>query len=314
VVRELVANYRTAASKIELAMVNDLWPARSVGLLADYTATTQRVFGAELRPIDYADPARACKIINDHISKATRDRIKDLVTPDVIDASTPLVLTNAIYFKAAWQHPFEPENTRDSRFTLTGGGKVPAKLMQQRRELLYAEVDGLQVVRLPYVDANFVFEAALPAADQTLATANAALASGTFTDRLTATDLELLLPRFRIEGAFRLKEALQALGLTLSTTGAADFSGITTGRMFIDEVIHKTFIEVGEEGTEAAAATAVVMKRGSAAPRASKRFVADRPFAFGIRDLRTGLLLFSGQLVAPPAPDAKPAVEGSTGR
>jgi serpin B len=314
VVRELVANYRAAASKIEFAMVNDLWPSLRTKLLADYVATTQRVFGAVLRPIDYAAPAKACQVINDHVGKATRDRIKDLVTTDDIDTATLLVLTNAIYFKATWQHPFRPEDTRDARFTLAGGGGVAVKLMQQRRELQYAEVDGVQVVRLPYVDANFAFEAALPAADQPLATATAALASGTFADRLAVTEVELLLPRFRIEGAFRLKEALQALGLTHSTSGAADFSGITAGPMFIGEVLHKTFIEVGEEGTEAAAATAVVMKRSGAAPRANKRFVADRPFAFAIRDLRTGLLLFSGQLVKPVVHDPKPAATGSTGR
>jgi serpin B len=179
-------------------------------------------------------------------------------------------------------------------------------MMHRRGEYALAEIEGLQVLRIPYVDQEFAFEVALPARGTPLLTAEAALrpdGMANWTKALKTQTVAVALPRFRVEGSFRLVEALRALGLVQATTGnQADFSGIDggAGKLYIGEVLHKTFLDVAEKGTEAAAATAVVMKAGSAM-RPAASFVADRPFAFALRDLTTGLVLFAGRLCDPRA-------------
>jgi len=167
-----------------------------------------------------------------------------------------------------------------------------------------AEVEGVQVLRMPYVDPEFAFDVALPGKGATLANAEASLrpeGAMAWTAALKMQPVAVTLPRFRVEGSFRLTEALRALGLVQATTpNQADFSGIDggAGRLYIAEVVHKTFLDVAEKGTEAAAATAVVMRAGSAM-RPGATFTADRPFAFALRDLNTGLVLFAGRVGDP---------------
>jgi serpin B len=293
--------------KIELSVVHDLWPQAGHPLLPDFLAAMHTAFGAEVRPLDYARHTElARKTINDHVAKATKGRILELLDPTAIETTTLLVLTNALYFKADWLQPFPAEDTRDGPFHLPEGVEVKVPLMHLHGTLACAEVDGVQVVRLPYVDPDYAFDAALPAAGDTLATAEIVLQPDGMAKWTEAAKLQpvlVTLPRFRIEGSFHLCKTLRALGLVRTTTrGEADFRGIDggAGQLFVDEVVQKTFLEVGENGTEAAAATAMVGKGGRRQPQA-KAFQADRPFAYALRDLKTGLVLFAGRVVDPRA-------------
>jgi serpin B len=289
-------------SKIELALVNDLWPQSGHPVLSPYLDAVQRGFSAQLRPVDFkADPAAARATINAYIAKATRGHIADLLGADAVRKDTRLVLTNAIWLKADWASPFRGEDTHNGTFHLLDQKTAEVPLMHQRGTFAYAEVGGLQLLRLPYVDASFAFDIALPAAGAPLATAEKALLPAANQAMvLQPATVQVTLPRFRIEGSFNLATVLAGLGLQTATTPKADFSGIDggNGNLYIGEVVHKTYLDVAEKGTEAAAATAVVMRAGSRPP-AGPMFIADRPFAFALRDLTTGLVLFSGRVVDP---------------
>jgi serpin B len=307
----LLAAQRQAVARggFEIALVNDLWPQAGHPILPAYVAVTRDRYGAELRPMDYAGGAeQAREAINAYIAKATKDRIRDLIPPGLVTTDTRLVLTNAVYFKALWQHPFDVDDTRDSAFALPGGERIRTPFMHLTHDFDLAEAKDMLVLRLPYEGGRHALDLVLPQGNGSLAAAEQALrgeADAAWQRSLRRRPVIVGLPRFRIEGAFRLVETLRALGLVTATTaGRADFDGIDGGKaqLFIDEVVHKTFLEVGEKGTEAAAATAAVMKAGAAMPHETKppiRFVADRPFAFGIRDLASGLLLFSGRVNDP---------------
>jgi serpin B len=295
----LVAAYAGPTSKIQLAMANDVWPQQGLALLPDYRASIERTFQSLVRPVDFAgNPVAARKTINDHIARATKDRIQDLLPAELITPDTVLILTNAVYFLGKWQQQFSPEKTGDGRFTGASGERT-LKFLRDERTCPYAEVAGTQVLRLLYENANFAMDLALPAQGRPVAEAEHLLAGKTVA--LLPTTLGIAMPRFRIEGAFELKPALQQLGLRLAMTPAADFRGIVAERIWIQEVVHKTFLDVAEKGTEAAAATAVAMVRSAAPMPPATQFVADRPFAFALRDLRTGLVLFQGRVCDPVA-------------
>jgi serpin B len=290
---------------IELSVLNDLWPQAKHPILAPFLAATKAAFDTEVRPLDYVkDPAAARKTINDYVFKATRERISDLLPPDTVGDDTRLILTNALYLKAEWRDKFEGTDTRDGFFQLADGSKVKVPFMHRQGQYELAEVAGLQVLRLPYVDQEFTFEVALPAKDGALATAEAALRQegmAAWTAALKVQQVKVSLPRFRLEGSFSLVGHLRAMGLVQATAAnQADFSGIDggLGKLYIGEVVHKTFLDVAEKGTEAAAATAVVMRTGSAM-QPMPVFTADRPFAYALRDLTTGLVLFAGRLADP---------------
>jgi serpin B len=303
----LLAGLREPGEGIELLAADDLWPQQGHALRADYTATLARHYGAKVHALDFRGATEAArKAINDHVAAATRGRIRDLVPPDAIDADTRLVLTNALYFKASWAVPFDAGNTRNRAFVLGSGERVQVPTMSLRARLLHGETEAVQVLRLVYQGGAFAMDLALPREGQAFAAAEAALAAvgaGPGPGEISARDVLVLLPRFRIEGQFRLRGALQQAGLARMFAGDADFTRVDDGKgaLRVAEVLHKTFLEVGEKGTEAAAATAVVKRLGSAVREPPVRFAADRPFAFRLLDLRTGLVLFAGG-VADPRP------------
>lgn len=291
------------ARKLELTVVHDLWPQAGHPLLPGYVAAVRSAFGAEPRPLDFRkDPPAARKTINDAVAKATRGRIVDLLAPDAVDADTRLVLTNAIYLKADWKVPFPAEGTHDATFHRPGGD-VAVPTMHLDATLSLADRGGVLVLQLPYVDPDFVFEVALPPAGAQVAAAEQVLQAGAAAGAAPSPRLvAVALPRFRIEGSFELARALRAAGLVKTTTqGDADLSGIDggLGRLYVEEVVQKTFLDVAEKGTEAAAATAIVAKSAGAPPPTAIPFVVDRPFAYALRHTKTGLTLFAGRCVAP---------------
>ena len=218
----------------------------------------------------------------------------------VLDSGTTLVLTNAIYFKGDWQRKFDAKATKDAPFMLTPQEKVMVPLMRQRGKFAYGVFGKAQVLELPYVGRDLSMIVLLPKEVDGLADLEKSLSVetlSTWTSGLREQTVEVLLPKFKMTSGFRLEKVLGSMGMPLAFSGGADFSGMTGKRdLFISAVIHKAFVDVNEEGTEAAAATAVVL-RAPAPP--NPIFCADHPFLFLIRDNRTGSILFLGRMTNP---------------
>jgi serpin B len=289
----------------ELSVANALWGQKGFPWRPEFTELTGKFYGAGLNEVDFAETEAARKIINDWVAAQTKDKIKDLIGSGVLDRETRMVLTNAIYFKSAWQFPFHKGATQTQPFTRADGTKVDAPLMTQTEGFRYAEDESAQVLELPYQKGELSMVIFLPRAADGLAKLEAGLTA----ERLAGwekavkhAEVRVSLPRFRTEKEFKLAPVLKAMGMTSAFSTAADFSGMTTAeRLFIAEVVHKAFVDVHEEGTEAAAATAVEMKRASAPPREPKVFRADRPFVYLIRENKTRSVLFMGRLDNPKA-------------
>ncbi len=286
-----------------LNIANAIWGQQGYRFLSEFLDTLAQNYGAGLRLLDFAqDPEAARVTINDWVSDQTEGRIQDLIPPGVIDVLTRLVLTNAIYFNAAWARPFEADLTTDGPFYLLNGGEVVVPMMQQTTGLRYAEGEGYQAVELPYDGHELAMVVLLPQAGRFEAFEDALDAGRVeaILENLTYQQVALTLPRFRVESAFSLTEALQAMGMPDAfTPDRADFSGMNGARdLYIGDVLHKAFVSVDEAGTEAAAATAVVIEV-TAMPESPVTVTVDCPFIFLIHDLETGAILFVGRVVNP---------------
>jgi len=287
-----------------LNIVNAIWGQDGYQFLSEFLDVLAENYGAGLRTLDFANAPEESRItINNWVSDQTEDRIEDLIPQGLIDALTRLVLTNAIYFNAAWQHPFSEDITEDGPFYLLDGGEVTVPMMRQTESFSYAEGDEYQAVELPYDGRELSMVILLPRAGQFEAFEGSidAQVVDAILKGLESRQVALTLPEFEFESYFHLKEILAAMGMPVAFSGDADFSGMTGNReLFIAEVIHKAFISVDEAGTEAAAATAVVMKE-IAAPLEPIEVTIDHPFIFLIRDIETGTILFVGRIVNPSA-------------
>ena len=280
---------------------NALWGQQGLGFEEAFLETLAANYGAGMRVLDFAESEEARQIINAWVEEQTEDRIQDLIKPGVLDALTRLVLTNAVYFKAQWQYQFSEGATADGPFYLADGSAVTVPMMRQTERLGYYAEDGLQVLELHYMGGTHSMLILLPEQGEL-----DALAAGLDEARLRELvaqverqTVALTMPRFEYEAEFSLGEMLQELGMPTAFGEGADFSGMTTeADLFISEVVHKAWVAVDEEGTEAAAATAVVMAE-SAMPMEPVEVTVDHPFLFAIRHRGTGTLLFLGQVVDP---------------
>jgi serpin B len=285
-----------------LNVVNAIWGQEGYPFLPEFLDVLAENYGAGLRVLDFENAPEESRVtINDWVSEQTEDRIEDLIPQGVIDALTRLVLTNAIYFNAAWDNPFEPGLTEDGTFHLPDGGEVSVPVMRQTESLGYARDERVQAVELPYDGGELSMVILLPDAGEFEAFENTLDAKrvDAIVKDISYRQIALSLPRFEVESDFSLVEALTAMGMPDAFTGAADFSGMTGSRdLFIAEVVHKAFVSVDEAGTEAAAATAVVMVE-MAMPEKPVEVTVDRPFVFLIRDIETGAVLFVGRVVDP---------------
>jgi serpin B len=290
--------------RFRLHIANALWGQQGFAFLASFLDTLAGNYGAGMRLVDFqSSPENARHTINQWVEDQTEDKIKDVLPPGSIDALTRLVLSNAIYFNASWMHPFEKRATKDGAFHLLDGSTVTVPMMQQGERLGYADGANYQAVELPYVGGELSMVVLLPAEGtfgDFARQLDAAQLDAIFSD-ITQMRVNLTMPKFEYEAGFELKGALQRLGMKSAFDTAADFSGMT-GRpeLFISDVYHKAFVKVDEEGTEAAAATAVVMKL-TAAPAVPVEIKVDRSFIFLIRDVETGAIVFLGHVVNPAA-------------
>ena len=287
-----------------LVITNDLWVQQGLELAETYTKLLRDSFAAASHELDFAaDPEAARAILNAAVAEATNQRIRELLQPSLVTSQTRVVLTNALWFQAGWSHAFAASATADLPFTLAGGESVAVPTMRQTEHFGYGESDAWQALALPFAIGDVQFEVVVPRDGHDLAEAERGLlrrAYGTLREQRVAVEL----PRFTVRAAHRLRDPLQALGMRAAFDPVrADFSAMDPhDRIVVDDVVHETWIRVDEAGCEAAAATAVVLKlRGAVVQGPPKQFRADRPFAFGLRDRQTGLLLFVGRVHDPRA-------------
>ena len=290
-----------------LTVVNRLWGQRDYGFLATFLATTRERFGAELADVDFSQPADACRLINVWAHKQTDGKIKQIVEPSSISPQTRLIATNAVYFKGLWSDPFKKDATLMAPFYPADGGEATAPLMHQLTHCRYASFGNLKVLEKPYRGGEIALLVLLPekgrSALEDLEKALSAEKLGEWTSSLRTETVDVRLPRFRLEAAIPLNSALASLGMVrVFDRRLAELAGINGGKepLWLDWVLQQAYIQVDEEGTEAAAVTTGGMGGGFAGPRPKiKVFHADHPFVFLVRDTRTGCILFMGRLAKP---------------
>lgn len=286
-----------------LNIANAVWGEREYEFLAEFLDTLAENYGAGLQLLDFiSDPEGAREAINRWVSDQTEDRIPELIPQGAIDALTRLVLTNAIYFNASWAFPFEREATQEGTFHLLDGTQVQVPMMRLDETVRYAEVDGVEAVELPYVGRQLSMVVLVPDEGQFEAFESAldAATMDSALDAMKPTRVALTMPKFEFESSFTLNDTLASMGMPSAfTPGQADFSGMDGTRdLFITHILHKAFVSVDEAGTEAAAATAVIVGLTSA-PSGPVELALDRPFTFFIRDIPTGAILFAGRVLDP---------------
>jgi serpin B len=285
-----------------LNIVNAIWGQKDYAFLVSFLDTLAENYGAGLRIVDFINETEPSRItINDWVSDETEGRIKDLIPQGAINQLTRLVLTNAIYFNAAWQYPFEEDATSPGVFYLLNGEEVTVPMMAQQESFAYAEGDNYQAVELPYDGQELSMVIILPDSGQFKRFEEAIdyeQVKGII-ENLEGQEVRLQMPKFEFDASFSLKKALTDMGMPVAFSEGADFSGMTGKKdLFISDVIHKAFVSVDEAGTEAAAATAVIMTL-SAAPETPVEVTLNRPFIFLIRDIETGAILFVGRVMSP---------------
>jgi len=285
-------------------VVNAIWGQKDYKFLGEFLDVLAQNYGAGLRIVDFVNETEQSRLtINKWVSDQTEERIKDLVPQGVINQLTRLVLTNAIYFNAAWQYQFGEGATSDGLFHLLSGSDVTVPMMKQTKSFRYTEGNDYQAIELPYDGQELSMVILLPKAGQfdTFEEQLDAELVKSIIGRLEAQQVALTMPKFEYESSFGLKEALSTLGMKVAFTADADLSGMNGKRdLFIQDVLHKAFVSVDEAGTEAAAATAVIVGL-TALPPEPVAFTIDRPFIFFIRDIQTGSTIFVGRVLNPVA-------------
>lgn len=290
----------------ELVVANRLWGQQGFPWNPAYIELTQREYLAGLEEVNFKDNAEGARnTINGWIEETTRDRIKDLIPSGALDALTRLVLTNAIYFKANWAEPFNEHSTKSEPFYLPDGHQVEVPTMHRTDRFAYGESGDWQALEMPYELGALSMVVILPADEEgAMAAVERQLASGELLRQIESpgrSRVQVWLPKFSLTQSLSLSSMLSAMGMPLAFSERADFSGMTPeADLFISKALHKAFVEVDEKGTEAAAATAIVMSLTSAPqPEEAKIFRADRPFIFLIRHNASKAILFIGRVMDP---------------
>jgi serpin B len=288
---------------VALRIANSAFAQSGMTIDPGYLDALSSRFDAALRLVDYAkDFETARQLINEWVAGQTEQRIRDLLAPGALDDQTRLVLANAIYLKAPWLVQFSKDATTSQPFTTADGRTVQVPMMSQQDSFGYAQGNGWQAVDLPFVGGSLSMTVILPDDINEFEGTLTGDSLRSIVGALSSSDVQLSLPRFAIETKTDLPEQLSALGMPLAFDPMrADFSGITTDeKLFVSNVVHQANITVDESGTEAAAATAVMVGRTSL-PSEIARMNVDHPFLFALRDDPTGTILFLGRVTDPSA-------------
>lgn len=288
----------------QLNIANAIWGQQDFHFKEDFLDTLALNYGAGLRLLDYVQaPEESRQTINQWVSDETKEKIQDLIPEGAITTDTRLVLSNAIYFKATWMEPFDESLTEEGLFYSLDGEEIEVPMMSTGSDanFAYLEGDGYQAVALPYLGGQVSMLVLIPD-EGTFKDFEAKFSSEMLNgiiSEMAFSPIELRFPKFEFESEISLAKTLAAMGMPEAFSAAADFSGMTGDKdLFISDVFHKAYVGVDEKGTEAAAATAVVMKL-TAAPMDPLQLTVDRPFLFAIRDHQTNSILFMGRFVSP---------------
>ena len=299
---ELQRSLRAAGGKggVEMSIANALWPQKNYPFLKSYLKMVEAEYGSAGRPLDYRSPEEARGVINRWVEDETRKKIKDLLPEGSIDSMTRMVLTNAIYFKGNWATQFKVKSTRELPFRMASGKSAKTPMMFQKGNFGFFQDAEVQVLEMPYKGEKVSMVVLLPRKVDGLVSLEKNLAAGKLSGwlgKLRRVKVDTLFPKFKMTSRFDLSSKLQNLGMKRAF-GEADFSGMDgTRQLYLSAVFHKAFVEVNEDGTEAAAATGAVVGLRSA--RRGPSFRADHPFLFLIRDKATGSILFLGRYARP---------------
>jgi len=288
-----------------LETANAVFVQKSFSVLPSFRDILKKFFHTSFESVNFRNVQSAAKQINTWVKAVTRRKIKDLITPNMLDSNTRLVLVNAIYFKGDWAYKFNPHLTTDKDFYVSPSTTALVPMMTQVKELQWANLATLSsiMVELPYKGDRIVMQVLIPLERNGLRELEEKLKNQNIQDLFekgsSKTSVHIKLPKFKLEKKIDLKQILTDLGMPDMFSDLADFSGINGKKgLSVSEVVQKAFIEVNEEGSEAAAATGAVMIGRSAGPM-PVQFIADHPFIFYIRDKTTGMLLFQGRMVNP---------------
>lgn len=298
---ELARGLRSLGPEPRLALANSLWARQGVALDPGFLRRSQDAYEAAVETLDFADP-RAADTINAWVGQHTEGKIQQII--DQIDPAAVLFVINAIYFKGSWASKFDQRRTSAGQFRLPGGRQVPCQMMTQSGEFGYYEGAAFQAIRLPYRGGRLSMYLFLPSEQSDLGAFHRALDSQSWEAwlrRFAEGEGSITMPRFRLAYEATLNQALGALGMAVAfDRQRADFAAMCPDtRVNINEVKHKTFVEVNEEGTEAAAVTSVEITLTAFMPKRTFSMVVDRPFFCAIRDDRSGTVLFMGAIVEP---------------
>lgn len=295
-----------ATKSVKLHVANSLWPQKGYTFLKKYLSFTKEKYDVSITPVDYKKKTDKARIqINKWVSEKTMEKIPELIPSGTLNALTKMVLVNAIYFKGDWDKPFKKSATTTESFYKLDGSSVKTKLMFKNEKFNYKEELGLQIVEMPYTDENISMVVLLPNKKDGIKDLEKALTTENlqkWTSGLSQRKLNLHFPKFTLESGFLMGKKLAEMGMgSAFSPGSADFSKMDgkKNNLFIGDVIHKTFIAVDEEGTEAAGATAVVMRAYATRPEEVPAFRADHPFLYLIMERSTNTVLFLGRFSEP---------------
>jgi len=285
-----------------LLVANALWAQEDFRFLDPYLDLVRENYDARAERVNYLTASqKAAETINAWVEDKTEGKITDLIAPGALSAQTRLVLTNAIYFKGSWAEQFDKAQTRQAPFYISRQDTVQVPMMHRKDDYRYGKYDGVQVLEMPYKGQDLSMVVLLPEGREPLALEQrlSPEALAEWTKRLRKQEVDVYLPKFTMTSKFELSNVLTAMGMPLAFSQQADFSKMTGDKdLFISQVVHKAYVDVNEEGTEAAAATGVEMSL-TALPLETPVFRADRPFVFVIKDNGTGAILFMGRMANP---------------
>lgn len=301
--QELIATLTSIDPKVVMEIANSIWHDQGYSVEQDFLDINSNFFDEEVRKADFKD-AETVDLINNWVSDKTHEKIPTIINE--IPAMAVMYIINAIYFNGSWTQEFNPENTRNEAFTLSNGEYITTDMMQRTDTVSYLSNGVFSAIELPYGDGKFNMMLMLPNPNQTTDDVVELFGAKNWKnwqkDFTLTNDVDILLPKFKIEYMKTLKSILSGMGMQEAFSTNADFSGINPNRdLFISEVLHKTFIQVDEEGTEAAAVTAIVFETTSFDPNKPQKtyFHCNRPFLFAISEKDTGAILFMGKVGSP---------------
>ncbi|KAF1372808.1 hypothetical protein PFLUV_G00253710 [Perca fluviatilis] len=309
---QLLSELNKAGAPYALSVANRLYGEQSYQFVEDFLGKTKKHYNAELETVDFKAGSEAARLnINSWVQKQTQDKIKDLLGKGVVDSLTRLVLVNAIYFKGNWNRQFEESATRDAQFRLNKNDTKPVKMMHQKSKfpLTYIPEASCQILEMPYKGEELSMLIFLPNEMEDSTTGLEKLEKQltyenfmewTRPDMMDKVEVQVGLPRFKLEESYDMKEVLVSMGMVDAFDMAkSDFSGMSPANdLVVSKVVHKAFVEVNEEGTEAAAATAAIMMM-RCMPMRPTMFIADHPFIFFIRHNSSMSVLFAGRYCSP---------------